>query len=161
MLSIVEKVLLLKRVHLFRELPGDDLAKVAEAAHQVVFRPGEVILGHDDVNHEMYCVVSGTAIVRFQDQEIARLSSGETIGEMGMFSSERGNSTVLAMTEVLTIELSRDVFYSLLEDRPEIARSVIASLSRRIREMNRRLWDFERTNPGQSSSGGHGEARAL
>ena len=143
MQSIIEKVLWLKQVELFQRLPGEDLAQLAEVVRQVRFQAGEIILDQGEVSDRLYCVVEGEASVRAGNQEIAKVHGGETIGELGLFDQVPRNNTVVALSEVVTFELQEDIFFALLEDRPEIARGIIAVMARRLRRLNEKLLGFE------------------
>jgi CRP/FNR family cyclic AMP-dependent transcriptional regulator len=139
MLSIVEKVLLLKQVDLFSRLTGEDLAIVAEGTVQQHYRAGETLMAEEDVDDFMCCIIQGNASIQVGNREVARVGAGETCGEMSVFETEQRSATVIALTDLMVLEISHCVFNALIEDRPEIARGVIGTLARRLRDMNRKL----------------------
>src|SRR5262245_11800174 len=109
MLSIVEKVLLLKQVDLFSHLPGEELAVVAEAAVQQHYRAGEVVMSENDIGDFLCCIHQGTASVQVQGREVARVGPGETCGEMSVFESEQRSASVIAQTDLMVLEISHSV----------------------------------------------------
>lgn len=49
MISTVEKVLFLKSIDLFSQIPGEDLARVALIASEVDFEPGEALMTEGEI----------------------------------------------------------------------------------------------------------------
>jgi CRP-like cAMP-binding protein len=134
-LSIMERVLLLRRVPLLADLSPADLQRVAAIAVENDFTDGEAMCEQGEVGNEMYLIVSGEVrIVVEPEKEIARRMAGDVVGEMSLISGEVRMASVLAIGDVRTLCLDRMNFESLLRERPEVSLAVMRELCNRLKE---------------------------
>lgn len=133
MISTVEKVLFLKSVGLFRQIRGEELARVALIATELDFGPGEVLMHEGELGESMYLIVDGQVDVIKGQITIAVLGHRESVGEMAVLDSEPRSATVRAKTATRVLRISKEDFYELLDERHEIARAIIKVLSQRLR----------------------------
>ncbi|QDU64229.1 Cyclic nucleotide-gated potassium channel [Planctomycetes bacterium Pan216] len=149
MLSIVDKVLLLKRVELFRDLPGEEVARIAEIAEEIRYPPEAVILEQGSTDDcRLDCIIQGEVLVQVDGRRVSRLHRGDCFGELSLIDSEPRSATIIAETEVVILRLSREIFLNLLEDRFEIARGLIVTLVRRLRVTYRQFQTTGEILPG-------------
>jgi CRP-like cAMP-binding protein len=137
-ISIVEKVLFLKSIDLFREIPGEDLARVAQIAEEVDFEPGETLLVEDEVGDSMYLIVLGRVAVSKGDRIVVELGERECVGEMAILDSEPRSATVRSLTTVRALKIEREDFYELMNEKLELAQGIIKVLTRRLRRTTAR-----------------------
>ena len=135
MIPIVERVLFLKSVDIFSDIPGDLLVQVAELAEEVCFEAEDVILREGAPGDCMYIIVSGSVRVLILGARVAELHDKECVGEMSLLDSEPRSATVVAEDDVITLRIDQAPFFELLAERDELSRGLIAVLSRRMREM--------------------------
>lgn len=138
MITTVEKVLFLKSIDLFRALPGEELAQIADIAEEVPVGAGDVVFAEGDPGEALYIVVEGRVQVLKGDRKLAELGERECFGEMSVLDSEPRSATVSAVTEAMLLKIGREEFKDILGERPEIAAGIMKVLSRRLREANRR-----------------------
>lgn len=136
--STIEKVLFLKSIDLFAEIPGEVLGHVAQIAQVELRDAKEIIVREGDVGDYLYIVTDGVVSVRAGAQEVARLGERECFGEMSLLDSEPRSATIVAVTDVGLLRIGQEDFYELLSERVEIARGVIRVLTRRLRDSNKR-----------------------
>ncbi|MBI4916215.1 MAG: cyclic nucleotide-binding domain-containing protein [Acidobacteria bacterium] len=114
----------------------DDLARRFESG-TVIFRDG-------DPGREMYIIQSGSVrisrAVNGEERELAVLEKGDFFGEMAILEDypER-SATASAITDVEVLRLSSADLDEMLQRRPWIAVRMMAKLSERLREANRRV----------------------
>ncbi len=135
MIPIVERVLFLKSVDIFSDIPGELLVQVAELAEEVSFEAEDIIIKEGAPGDCMYIIVLGKVRVLILGAEVAELHEKECVGEMSLLDSEPRSATVIADTTVITLRLDQAPFFELLAERAELSRGLIAVMSRRIREM--------------------------
>jgi len=142
--STLQTVELLSQVPVFAPLAAHDLELVAEVCHPRRFAAGEIVVREGDESNTCYLVRSGhaRAVREHPDgRQIALATFGpcDIFGELAMFDDERRSATVEAIDplEVLAI-LGPDMRRAML-NRPQLAVSLAASLSRRLRMTNERL----------------------
>lgn len=133
MLSTVEKVLILKAVDLFSEIPGRDLARIAQVTEELVVGRAESLMKEGELGDSLFILVEGEVEVRKGRQAIAQLGPGECVGEMALLDSEPRSATVRAAEDVRVLRLDRDAFDELMDGHVDIARGVIRVLTRRLR----------------------------
>src|SRR5574341_609420 len=136
-LSLMEKLLFLRRVPLFAELPPSDLKQVAAIANEAVCPDGDAIAAQGDPGDEMYIIVSGevrvlTATDGGQEVEVARRKPGDFVGEMAIISREPRMASLTAAGDVRMLCIDQKSFESLLRERPEISLAVMRVLATRL-----------------------------
>ncbi len=131
-------IIRLKKVSLFQELPESMLEVLArEITHQRLSK-GQVLFRRGDLGEAIYVIdEGGVKIVREDEQggelELNRCGPGELIGEMALFDKEPRSASVIATTDTDLLELKQDAFFELLNQRPDLAVSLIRGLSSRLR----------------------------
>jgi hypothetical protein len=137
-LPLMQRVLFLRRVHLFAELPPPDLKPIALVAEEHAFSDGETIAEQGDPGDAMHIIVSGdvSIVVKVDGQEriIAVRSSGDVIGEMAVITSRPRMAGLVAVGPVRVLSIGRLQFESILRERPETSLGVIRVLCQRLAE---------------------------
>ncbi|MCC7207437.1 MAG: HEAT repeat domain-containing protein, partial [Anaerolineae bacterium] len=137
-MSIMERVLLLKEVPLFKDLQPDDLGRIADIAHERWFADGDMLCREGDHGDELYILAAGRVRVTKQteghEKLLATRGVGEFIGEMAIIDAVPRFASVRAEGEARTLVITSSAFRAILRDRPEVALAVIHALSRRLRE---------------------------
>lgn len=137
-LSTMERVLFLRKVPLFAELPPPDLAPIAAIAKERLYADGEMIAEQGDEGSEMYIIVSGAVAVVVRSGETVRViatrSSGDVVGEMSLMTSEPRIAGLVAEGVVRVLSIDRRRFGSILRERPDTSIAVIQVLCRRLAE---------------------------
>jgi CRP/FNR family transcriptional regulator, cyclic AMP receptor protein len=134
MLTTVEKVLFLKSIDLFSQIPGEDLAQVALITAEEPREAGDRVFAEGETGDALYMVMAGTVRVHREERLIAELGEGECFGEMALLDASPRSASVTALTEVSLLRISREDFQELLTDRPDVALGVIRVLTRRLRD---------------------------
>jgi HEAT repeat protein len=140
-LSTMERVLFLRKVPLFSELPPPDLQPIAAIAEEHVFDEGDTIARQGDVGDEMHIIVSGEVSVTVREGDDQRVvavrSEGDVVGEMAIVTNEPRMADLVARGPVRLLSIDRRRFESIVRERPETALGVIRMLSRRLAEAPR------------------------
>ena len=139
MLTTVEKVLVLKSIDLFSQLPGEDLAKIALITEEIFHEAGHPIFEEGDIGDSLYLIVHGEVRVHSQGRTLVVLKDKDCFGEMAILDHEPRSAGVSALSDVSLLRISHDDFYDILADKIEIARGIFKVLSMRLRDMNVRL----------------------
>lgn len=142
-LSLMERILIFKRVPLFVNLSPADLKQVAAIAHEETFSDGTVLTQEGDVGDVMFIIVSGevsvTSTLHQKQLEIARRKPGEYVGEMALISREPRTATLTAVGNVHALCIDQRSFEALLRDRADVSLAVIQVLCKRLKEASERL----------------------
>ena len=134
MITTVEKVLFLKSIDLFSQIPGEDLAQVALISTEEAREQGEEIFAEGEAGDALYLVLEGKVRVHKQDRVIAELAERECFGEMAILDAAPRSATVTAVSDANLLKISREDFEEIMSEKPEIALGIIRVLSRRLRD---------------------------
>lgn len=122
----LEKVLFLKQVPLFREIPAEEIAALLPIAEEVSFAEGEVILRQGEAGDALFLIVEGRVAVSIDGVPRAEtLGPRDVVGELAILTGDPRAATCTAATEVLALRIGREPFWELLRTRPEVSIGVI------------------------------------
>ena len=135
-ISTVEKVLFLKSIDLFSQIPGEDLSQIALITDEVQFDSGEEIVRQGDNGQTLFLIIAGKVRIHAIGvvEDLAVLGERGVFGEMSLLDNEPRSASVTAMTDVVCLKVERDDFNEILAEKSEIAQGVIKVLTRRIRD---------------------------
>ena len=138
-LSLMERILFLKRVPLFANLPPAELKQVAAIADEHLFVDGEIMAQQGEPGDELYVIVSGQVRVLVtgnggQESELALRGAGEYVGEMAIISKKPRMARLVAAGDVRTLCIEQKQFEGILRERPETSLAVMRDLCDRLRE---------------------------
>jgi len=129
-----DKIERLKDVRMFEECSQRQLRSIARIA-RVVDAPAGAILTHaDEPGDEFFLILDGTASVDVAAEKRGPLGPGAFFGEMSLLDGGPRSATIVAETSVRLLVISRQNFSELLEDVPGLTQSLLATLSRRVRQ---------------------------
>jgi CRP-like cAMP-binding protein len=128
MLSTIERVLILKTVHLFSSIPDHILAELAGILEEQRFSTGETIFKKGDFGSSMFVIVRGK--VRAHDGHVIfnTLSDREVFGELAVLDTEPRTASISAVEETHVFRLDQAAFYQVMADYPQISQGVIRTL---------------------------------
>lgn len=135
---------LLREIPVFRDVPPHHLRELARFAHSEAFAAGQTIIRKGEVGSTMHVIRSGRVQV-LQERPgadalaLATLGPGEYFGELAIFDSETRSATVLAVEDTVTVAIGHIEIVRLVTRSPELALSLLKSLSARVRQANDRL----------------------
>jgi CRP/FNR family cyclic AMP-dependent transcriptional regulator len=138
MISTVEKVLFLKSVPLFKEIPGEELAQIAQISDEIEFQGEENVFKEGDIGEAMYIVLEGRVRIHRGEKTLTELGERECFGEMSILDSEPRSASVTALKDLVALKIQREDFAEILAQKSEIAYGIIKVLTHRLREANKR-----------------------
>jgi hypothetical protein len=136
-LPLMERVLFLRRVPLFSDLPPKDLVPIATIASEHSYADADTIAEQGEPGDEMHIIVAGyvMVIVREPDghqQVLAVRAVGDVIGEMAVITSGPRMASLAAKGAVRLLSIGRRPFEAMLRERPETALALMRVLCQRL-----------------------------
>ncbi|MCH8237813.1 MAG: cyclic nucleotide-binding domain-containing protein [Proteobacteria bacterium] len=123
---------------------------------QQTFNDGETIFREGEASDRAFEIVSGNVeiVKRGDDGEVrlALLSAGEIFGEMGILDDGKRSATAKAVGTVTAFVISREDFLTGVRDKPELALSVMANLTRRLRGADEMLTGAKSPTAGTATA---------
>lgn len=128
----------LKNCFLFQGLSEEALVTVAQKASIHELAQGEVLMRRGEVGNSLFMINEGwfkivTEDARGDELIINKTAPGETIGEMALLDEAPRSASAIALTPARVLELKKDAFYEILDQRPDVALTIIRGLSSRLR----------------------------
>ena len=138
----------LRALPYFADLPEELLERVAAGSSSVDLDTGTVIIEEGSESEEMYVVVSGELVVTKMgsaDKEVtlARLNSGEVVGEIALLDQAPRTATVTAAMPTNVIRVPAASFGDLLSDA-NVVRRMFRTVTSRLRGIEDTLRHEER-----------------
>ena len=129
----------LVHVDLLRSLPPEEMEEVLLCVQPVRFVAGDAIFHRGDAGDALYLIVAGQVAVLANDPAdniesalLARLTEGQSFGEMALLTGAPRTATVTALTEVELLKIAREHFDELLDHSPRLRQAVEALNSQRL-----------------------------
>ncbi len=129
---MIERVFVLKRTDLFKELSSEVLASFANHLEEIYVGEGETIFEKGDIGKAMYVVVDGQVRIHDGDREIEVLGCDQVFGEVTVLTADVRSASATAVEESRLLRLDQDVLYELMAGRPAISRGIIKVLVERL-----------------------------
>ena len=104
MLTRVERVLALKNIELFHDIPGEVLADIAALLEEETFEKGQYIVNEGDLGKELYMIVKGEVEVVAGCNVVAVMKEGAGFGEMALIDSQPRSADIIAKNDVLVLK---------------------------------------------------------
>lgn len=137
-LLLLEKVLLLKSLSIFKETPETILAELAPLMQEEEVEKGTVIFEENEPGDCMYIIFSGDIQIHKGKTTLAILHEKEVFGELALLDAETRSASATAKTDCILFKIDQEPFYELIDTRPEVARGFIKILCNRLRQINKR-----------------------
>lgn len=119
--SLEQKKDLIGKYPIFSYLPPEELEKLARLFVEKIIPKDNAIVKEHELVDSIFIIVQGTAEVRENEQPIATLAEGETIGlSATSFFSETGKRTasVIATTDVIVLRLAIGALDNFIKQNP-------------------------------------------
>ena len=144
-IEIPARIAFLKKIHLFHGLEEDELAAIAQELEEVSYAKGDVVFEQEGKADSFYLIYGGAVrIVRKQkgkEFQLARLVKEDYFGEMALIAQRRRSATVVTLTDVSLLVLSRADFEKLFKQKPHLKLNLeVAIRSRQLAQRLRFKW---------------------
>lgn len=138
---------ILRRVPFFERLDPEAFKTLSGLCHLRSFQPGELIIGQHDKTYDVLFLLEGHARVNVYSSTGIRVSfrdmaAGAIFGELSAADGHPRSASVESVGPCLAAVMPREVFLQSLRDQPEFMMSVIVHLTRQIRTLTGRVFEF-------------------
>ena len=129
----MDRLLFLKSVPLFNDIPFDALLALNAAMIPVDYLAGETIIADGSVGHSMFLLISGKLEVRKGGRRLAELGPTDCFGEMALIDAAPRAADVIAVSDCSLLRISRAGFESLTDEHPRVLTELCRVFVRRLR----------------------------
>ncbi|MBI1776827.1 MAG: cyclic nucleotide-binding domain-containing protein [Proteobacteria bacterium] len=142
-MSLQEEVDLLRKIPLFARIEPAKLKLLAFTSERLIFEANQRLCKQGDVGDAAFILIDGEARVLIDTAagpiEVAKLGAGDVVGEIAILCDVPRTATVEARTKVTTLRISKDLFFRLVNEFPQIAIEIMRELARRLEHTNVQL----------------------
>ena len=133
--SVLEKI---HNADFFKELSNEALEAVAAKTTLRRFSVDEVLMRKGDPADSFYLILEGhlkivTTDARGDEIIINKVGPGETIGELALVDERPRSAGAVALENVEALEMTKDAFFSLLDQRLDVSLGILRGFSHRLR----------------------------
>jgi len=141
--SINEDVELLRRIPMFAKVEPAKLKLLAFTSERVIYDGGQELFHQGDTSDAAYIIVDGTADVVVDSPKgpltVARLGKNEFVGDIGILCDVPRTATVRAATQLITLKITKELFFRMVTDFPAMGVEVMRVLAHRLELTTKQL----------------------
>ena len=135
-MSLIEEVDLLKKIPLFSNIEVSKLKLLAFTSERVKFGAGEMLFNQDDMGDAAYIIMDGEADVIINTSSgpvtVATLHKNDFVGEIAILCDVPRTATVRAKSDLTTLMITKDLFFRLITEFPQMAVEIMRELALRL-----------------------------
>jgi CRP/FNR family transcriptional regulator, cyclic AMP receptor protein len=153
-MSLSEEVALLKSIPLFSKIEPSKLKLLAFTSERLSFDPDQELFHQGDMGDAAYIVIDGEVAISIDAPaaptgriELAKLGRGAIVGEIAILCDVPRTATVTARGKTVTLRISKDLFFRLITEFPQIAVEVMRELAHRLENTNVQLREARAAKP--------------
>jgi len=152
-LTPIEKVIFLKEVPFFSDLPFREISILAEISEEVSYPAGHKIFSQGDTTKSLYLIINGRVSVQQQQPGTGSITRLTTLGSKNYFAETSIFDGAPHQADILTIEpvdillIRQSTLFTLVRKRPDLGLSLLKALSQRLRETYAQVAHTERAKP--------------
>ena len=133
-LTILEKVIFLKSVDIFKHATIEELGSVAALTEEVHFEPGETIIREGEPVDAIYLILKGRVAVEGKRHIVREVGEKQAFGTVAALDLEPAFHTVKAIDPVYALKLNAQDLQDILSLNFELVQAVIRALCQLVRE---------------------------
>lgn len=144
-LSIVERMIFLKKVSFFQGVAVDQLKVLAGICEEELFQADDIIFREGDRGDSLHVVVNGAVGIGIFSKtsdnftELAVYRANSAFGEMTLFDHSPRSASAVAKSDVLLLKLRSEPLLALMYQYPDLSIELLRSMSNNLRNANSRI----------------------
>jgi CRP-like cAMP-binding protein len=142
-MSLNEEVDLLKKIPLFSKIEPSKLKLLAFTSERLNFAPGELLCRQGDPGDTAFIILDGDADVLVDTPggqiSVAKLGKNDLVGEMAILIDIPRTATVKAIGAVSTLAISKDLFFRMVTEFPQMGVEIMRELAHRLEHTTAQL----------------------
>jgi serine/threonine protein phosphatase PrpC len=132
-----EKLESLKKLPIFRDLNYRELNIVLENMSEQHFKAGDNIITQGLMGEDLFILLDGMVDILINDTKVNEVSKGNAFGEISLIDKQPRSATVQAQTDLITINISRKDFLSLIKKENYLGVKLLWNMSRHLGKLLR------------------------
>ena len=142
-MTLQKDVEVLRSIPLFAKIEPAKLKLLAFTSEHLEFAPGETLCRQGEPGDAAYIVLDGQAEVLVETRDgpvtVASIGRNDVVGEIAILCDVPRTATVQATTPLAALRVSKEGFFKLVEQFPQIAVGIMGELASRLYQTTQRL----------------------
>ena len=142
-MTLQEDVELLRNLPLFAKIEPSKLKLLAFTAQRLTYNAGDSLFHQGDEGDSAYIIVDGDADVLVDSPTgpitVATVGKNDFVGEIAILCDVPRTATITAKTTLTTMRISKELFFQLVCQFPEMSIEIMRELARRLEVTTRQL----------------------
>ncbi len=134
-MSIEQEVEILRKIPLFANIESAKLKLMCFASERITFKEGQSLCEQGDIGDSAYIIIEGTAdviVIRDTPLVVAQVGKNDIIGEIAILVDIPRTATVTATSELTALKITKDLFFRMVTDFPEMGVEIMRVLAQRL-----------------------------
>ena len=142
-MSLKEEVEILRNIPMFANIEASKLKLLAFTSERLAYNEGDYLFREGDEGDSAYIIVEGEADVIIETDDgpltVAHFRKNALIGEIAILTDVPRTATVRATTRLDAMVISKELFFRLVMEFPQIAVEIMRELAKRLEATNARI----------------------
>lgn len=145
MLSIIEKVIFLQDVDIFKQISSEDLSYVASITVEQNVDKDNVIYKEGDISDSMYMVIDGKVRLHVGESLVMIAELNDVFGAWSLFDDEVRLISATAFEDSLLLKIDKANMIELLADHVGVTEGILKAMAKRLQNIARKVGaDFDK-----------------
>lgn len=146
--SLIDQILFLQKVPIFKDLTVEQLGEIASISVINEYEEDEFLFREGDVGYNAYILISGKVEI-FKTLKnnnkiiVAEMVNGDYFGEMAIFDGEARTASAKTVVHSIIMSYSKENMDDAINKYPSIALRVMNVMSKRMRDKDAQLKKYE------------------
>lgn len=142
-MTLHKDVEVLRSIPLFAKIEPARLKLLAFTSEHLEFAPGETLCRQGEPGDAAFIVLDGQADVLVETRDgpvtVASIGRNDVVGEIAILCDVPRTATVRATSRLAALRVSKENFFKLVEQFPQIAVGIMGELASRLYQTTQRL----------------------
>ncbi len=141
-MSIEQEVEILRRIPLFANVEAAKLKLMCFASERITYKSGQSLFEQGDVGDAAFIIIEGAAdviVTRDAPLVVAQVGKDDIVGEIAILVDIPRTATVTATSDLTTLKITKDLFFRMITDFPEMGVEIMRVLAQRLEQTTAQL----------------------
>lgn len=142
-MTLQKDVEVLRNIPLFKKIEPAKLKLLAFTSEHLEFIGGEALFQEGDVGDAAYILLDGEADILVMTPKgqvnVATLGKNDIVGEIAILCDVPRTATVVAKSRLVTLRVSKDGFFNLVTQFPQVGVEIMHELASRLHHTTQQL----------------------
>ena len=142
-MSLSEEVELLRNIPLFANIEPSKLKLLAFTSERIAYNKDQILCKQGEIGDAAYIIIDGEAEILIDTPTgplaVATVGRNDIVGEIAILCDVPRTATVKAKTKLETLVISKDLFFRLIMEFPQIGIEIMRELASRLEATTKNL----------------------